>query len=97
MMEMPKLKEFYNQNKDNVEVIGIACRDTKDKWVKSIKKNNLNWTQILNIKGSQDLSKKYGVKGYPTKVIINPNGIIEGVYLGVKDDFFIKMNELLTE
>lgn len=97
MMEMPKLKEFYNQNKDNVEVIGIACRDTKDKWVKSIKKNNLNWTQILNIKGSQDLSKKYGVKGYPTKVIINPNGIIEGVYLGLKDDFFIKMNELLTE
>lgn len=39
----------------------------------------------------------YGVKGYPTKVIINPKGIIEGIYLGVKDDFFIKMNELLTE
>lgn len=42
--ELPKLKEFYNQNKDNVEVIGIACRDTKDKWLKTIKKNNLNWT-----------------------------------------------------
>lgn len=94
-MEIPKLKEFYKENMKNVEIIGIACRDTKDKWEKAIKENNLNWTQLLNNEEGQDLSKIYGITGFPTKIIINPSGIIEGYYLGVTDDFYIKMKELL--
>ncbi len=96
-METPKVIEFHNENKEKVELIGIACRDTKENLEKAVNEFDLKWTQILNSKGQQDLSKKFGIKGFPTKIIINPSGIIEGIYLGVKDDFFIKMDELLSK
>ncbi len=96
-MEIPRLKKFQSENKESIEMIGIACRDTRVKWEKAIKEYNLNWTQILNDKKKLDLRKMYGITGFPTKVIIEPNGIIEGFYLGVSDDFFIKMKKLLKE
>lgn len=95
IMEMPKMKEFYKTNKNKVEIIGIAARDKKENWIKAIKENELNWKHILNNKEKDDLVKKYGVSGFPTKIIINPNGKIEGIYLGIKEDFYLKMEELL--
>jgi len=97
MMEMPRMKEFYDLNKTKVEILGIACNDTEDKWKSTIQENDLNWEQILNDKNIHDLAKTYGIEGYPTKVIINPKGAVEGIYEAVKDDFFIKMNELLSQ
>jgi thiol-disulfide isomerase/thioredoxin len=96
-MEIPKLKEFYTMNMEDVELIGIACRDTKENLGKALEEYRLKWTQILNNKEQQDLSKKFGIKGFPTKIIISPVGIIEGIYLGIDDDFFIKMSELLSQ
>jgi thiol-disulfide isomerase/thioredoxin len=78
-MEIPKLKEFYTMNMEDVELIGIACRDTKENLGKALEEYRLKWTQILNNKEQQDLSKKFGIKGFPTKIIISPVGIIEGI------------------
>lgn len=97
IMEIPKMKEFYKKNKNKVEIIGIAARDKKEDWIKAINENELNWKHILNNKEKDDLVKKYGVTGFPTKIIINKSGKIEGIFLGVKEDFFLKMNELLKE
>jgi thiol-disulfide isomerase/thioredoxin len=97
IMEMPKMKEFYNKNKNEVEIIGISARDKKENWIKAIKENELDWKHILNNKEKDDLVKKYGVTGFPTKIIISKSGKIEGIFLGIKEDFFIKMNELLKE
>jgi thiol-disulfide isomerase/thioredoxin len=97
IMEMPKMKEFYKTNKHKVEIIGIAARDKEKNWIKAIKENELNWKHILNNKEKDDLVKKYGISGFPTKIIINPNGKIEGIYLGIKEDFYLKMKELLKK
>lgn len=97
LMEMPRLSGFYEENKTNIEVIGIACRDNKVTWEKAIKKLNLNWIQILNDKDKLDLSMTFGIEGYPTKVIINPEGKLEGVYLGSRTEFYTRMDELLTQ
>ncbi|WKD86885.1 Thiol-disulfide oxidoreductase ResA [Polaribacter huanghezhanensis] len=95
IMEMPKMKEFYKNNSKKIEIIGIAARDKEANWIKAIKENNLTWKHIFNNKKKDDLVKKYGVTGFPTKIIINPNGKIEGIYLGIKEDFYLKMEELL--
>lgn len=97
IMEMPKMKEFYNKNKNEVEIIGISARDKKEDWIKAIKENELDWKHILNNKEKDDLVKKYGVTGFPTKIIISKSGKIKGIFLGAKEDFFIKMNELLKK
>src|SRR5690606_187716 len=77
LIEMPKMKEFYEKNKNKVEIVGIAARDEKKNWIKAIKENELGWIHILNDKEKDDLVKKFGVTGFPTKIIINPNGEIE--------------------
>lgn len=97
IMEMPKMKEFYNANKEKIEIIGIGARDKKENWINAIKENDLSWKHILNNKEKDDLVKKYGVSGFPTKIIINPNGNIVGIYLGIKEDFYLKMEELLEK
>lgn len=97
LIEMPKLKEFYKKNKNKVEIVGIAARDKKENWIKAINENELGWIHILNNKEKDDLVRKFGVTGFPTKIIINQNGEIEGIFLGAKNNFFQKMNELLEK
>lgn len=97
LIEMPKMKEFYEKNKNKVEIVGIAARDEKENWIKAIKENELGWIHILNDKEKDDLVKKFGVTGFPTKIIINPNGEIEGIFLGVNNDFFQKMDDLIEK
>lgn len=95
--EMPKMKEFYKKNKDRVEIIGIAAKDKKEDWINAIQENGINWIHILNNTKIDNLVKKYGVSGYPTKIIINNNREIEGIYLGIGNEFFSKMDELLLK
>ncbi len=97
MLEMPKLKAFYNKNRNKIEIAGIAARDTKKNWIKAIQKNQMNWIQILNNKTTDDLVKKYGIEGFPTKVLINPQGKIVAIFLGNRDVFFQKIEKLLKQ
>ena len=76
----PAMKQFYNENKNRAEFVGIACRDQK-----------VNWIQILNQTGENDLSKLFAIEGYPTKIIINPEGKIEGIYLGESEEFYLDL------
>lgn len=93
---LPAMKQFYDEHKQKVEFVGIACRDTEDAWTKAVKTNELDWKHILNQNGVNDLSRIFAVEAYPTKIIINPDGIIEGVYLGESEDFYLKLAELLN-
>ncbi|MCD4710689.1 MAG: TlpA family protein disulfide reductase [Bacteroidales bacterium] len=92
----PAMKQFYNEHKQKVEFVGIACRDQKENWISAVKEYGLDWIQILNQNGENDLSKIFAVEGYPTKIIINPEGNIEGIYLGESEEFYLKLDELLN-
>jgi thiol-disulfide isomerase/thioredoxin len=74
----PHLKELYYSYKDKgFDIIGIAKDDdTKDAWVKAVKKDELPWHQIL----VGDLDTKYNITSYPTKILIDQKGIIIGRY-----------------
>ena len=74
----PHLKELYHQYKDQgFDIIGIAKDDdTRDAWVKAVEKDGLPWHQIL----VGDLDTKYNVTSYPTKILVDQQGIIIGRY-----------------
>ncbi|WP_196890182.1 TlpA family protein disulfide reductase [Aureivirga sp. CE67] len=92
----PKMKEKYEQFKDKIEIIGIACNDTENKWKKTINKHDLKWKNLINNeKLDKDVSVKYAVEGFPTKLIINSNGIIVGIFKGEGKDFYEKLNDLI--
>lgn len=91
----PKMKEYYSKYKDRIEFIGIACRDKKTEWINAIKKYDLNWIQIFNNEGVDDIGVKYNVEAYPTKILIDANGKFIQSFIGESAAFYQKLDEIL--
>ena len=91
----PDMKEAYAELKGkNVEFVGIACKDQPDKWRKTVADNELPWINVVNEK-NPDITQIYFVKGYPTKIIIDPQGIIVNVTLGESPEFYLTLKKLI--
>ena len=82
----PKLKEYYAKYKDRLEIVGIDCNDTAEKWAAAVKKHNVPWLHVRSEDGIAE--QKFRVQGYPYKVLISPEGIVLKAYLGETEDFY---------
>ena len=90
------MKKYYDQYKEKMEIVSIDHGDEMDKLMPFIQENDMNWTHIMNdAKGNTDLCKLYQVQGFPTKVLIDPQGKIVEVYVGEVPEFYQKLDELL--
>ncbi|MBI2731597.1 MAG: AhpC/TSA family protein [Sphingobacteriales bacterium] len=74
----PHLKQLYNQYKDeNFDIIGIPKEyGSKDNWLKAMEKDGLPWRQVL----CESLDSNYNITSFPTKILIDKEGIIIGRY-----------------
>lgn len=92
----PALKEAYAQYKPKLEVVGVACNDKYEAWLGGLKKYELPWVNLYNPeKGGGEILEQYGVQGFPTKVIVNPEGKIVNITSGEDPSFFEKLKELI--
>lgn len=89
----PEMKEAYAKYKGKMEIFGIACNDTEKRWKAALEKYQLPWLNVLN-KGDVDVSALYAVEGYPTKVIISPEGKILKVVIGESPEFYTYLEKL---
>jgi thiol-disulfide isomerase/thioredoxin len=82
----PKLKEYYAKYKDRLEIVGIDCNDTAEKWAAAVKKHKVPWLHVR----SEDsiIEQKFRVTGYPYKVLISPEGTVLKAYLGETEEFY---------
>jgi len=74
---IPKLKSLYEKyNKSGFEIIGIAPDNLED--VKKVSHDEkMTWPQIVpNENNASDLTKVYGVAGYPKGFLIDKKGIV---------------------
>lgn len=87
----PHLIGVYNKYKDaGFEIIGISDDDRNEAaWKKAVEQDQIQiWKHVLrglkmegnNIDRSQDISEHYGIHTLPTKILIDPKGIIIGRY-----------------
>jgi len=90
--DIPTMKEYYKKYNSKVEFVSIACRDTEKRWNAAIEKYRMNWVNLLN--EDEKLPITYGIQGYPTKIIINPEGVIMSKYLGEVTDFYTELDRL---
>jgi peroxiredoxin len=90
--ELPRLKTCYSKYHDKVEFIGIDYKDNRQSWLKAISKYELSWTNL--IAENDEVRYKYGVEGFPTKIIIDKEGKIVLKTTGESDEFYLKMDEL---
>lgn len=91
---MPHMKAFYKSHQDKIELIGVNCADKPNLCKASIIKNGMTWPQVVNLQ-DQDLVLAFGVRTYPTKVIITPDGYVDSIYEGESEDFYKHLEELL--
>jgi len=92
---VPKMREYYNKYKSQIEFVGIACYDNKTDWEKAVESNQMNWIQILNDKSNTDISMLYGINSFPTKIIINQKGEIINKYKGEKVEFYNAVDSIM--
>lgn len=85
----PHLKELYAKYRDRgIEFIGIADDDREAaKWKDAVAKDGIgHWKHVLRglriennrYDHSRDISEKYGIHVLPTKILIDPSGMIIG-------------------
>lgn len=91
----PEMKKCYAKLNKKVEIVGIDCGDTEAVWKASVAKHELPWIQVINGTGDNDMTITYAVEGFPTKIIISPEYIIEEVAMGETEDFYTKLDELV--
>lgn len=89
----PHLLSLYSKYKDKgLEIIGVSDDDSNhDAWKKAVAQDNIGvWKHVLRglkrtetgYDKSADISEPYGIHTLPTKILIDPNGVIIGRYGG---------------
>ena len=89
----PHLLSLYSKYKDKgFEIIGISDDDSKpEAWQKAVEKDGIGvWKHVLrglkydgkNFDRTNDISEHFGIHSLPTKILIDPNGMIIGRYGG---------------
>ena len=74
--EIPNLKELYEKtDRDKFEIVGIVGDSPSKALKEMIEKDSIAWTQILST-DSNKIKETFGVHGYPTTFLVNPEGII---------------------
>lgn len=94
---LPKLKECYAKHKDSgkLEFISIDCRDTEAKWKAAVEKHNMTWIQVKN-EDKDKIPDLYAVPGYPTFVIIDPEGKIIKRFVGEEPEMYTFIDSLFS-
>ena len=86
---MPKMKEYYAKYQDKLEILGVDCNDTVEKWKAAVAKHEIPWLHVYWDKENGDNPVElYGVQGFPTKVVINPEGEIAKIIVGEDPAFY---------
>ena len=95
---MPKMKEYYEKYGDKLEILGVDCNDTVEKWKGAVAKHELPWLHVYcdMENGDRDVLKMYGVSGFPTKVVVDPEGRVAKVIVGEDPAFYDYLDEVLN-
>ena len=93
---MPQMKEYYAKYSDKLEILGVDCNDTVEKWKDAVAKHELPWLHVYwdKEKGDNPLAL-YSVDSFPTKIIIDPQGHVAKVVVGESPTFYEYLDEVL--
>lgn len=90
---IPDMKRYYEKYRDKMEILGIDCRDKEEVWKAAVEKHALPWLHVRN-EGDPDVSLLYAVEGYPTKIVVDPEGKIAKIVVGESPEFYEYLDRL---
>ena len=95
---MPDMKEYYAKYQDKLEILGVDCNDTVEKWKAAVAQHELPWLHVYWDKDDEKADNPlalYGVRGFPTKVVVNPEGKVAKIIVGEDPAFYEFLDEVL--
>lgn len=74
--EMPNVKKVYDRYKDKgFDIVGLSFDQDKAAWTGAIKKLDLPWHHLSDLKGWQSVAGQvYGINSIPATLLIGPDG-----------------------
>lgn len=79
-VENPNVVAAYEKFHDkglNILSVSLDKPNDKEKWVKAIKDDNMNWNHVSNLQYWQDpIAKQFGVRAIPATFLLDENGVI---------------------
>jgi peroxiredoxin len=89
------VKAYQKYHPKGFDILGVSLDEKKDKWQDAIKKDNLSWTHVSDLKGwKNSAAELYGVEGIPMNFLLDKDGNIIGKGLR-GEDLEKKLDELL--
>ena len=78
--EIPHLRHVYDaygKGKDAFNMISVSIDDKEKDWKQALKEENMNWTQLCDLKGWKgEVINKYKIQGVPFCLILDKEGRI---------------------
>ena len=90
---IPQMKEYYKKYAGKFEILGIDCNDSEEAWRAAVDEYELPWLHVYC--SDEKVLKDYDIQGFPTKVIITPEGKIEQMIIGEDPEFYAILDKLL--
>ena len=96
---IPAMKEAYAKyHPKGLEIIGIDCNEPETDWLEALGKYQLPWVNVYNPDGRNSIvTQEYKIQGYPTKIIVNPEGYIYMTFLGEDPAFYEFLKTIYPE
>ncbi len=95
---MPAMKQYLDKYRSKMEIVGVAQEsDNGERWRKFLgDKPEYQWHHVLS-RRNEDYILKFGVAGFPTKIIVDPEGKIVGRFVGEDDAIYKKLDEIFSK
>jgi thiol-disulfide isomerase/thioredoxin len=70
-----KVDSLYGNK--NLDVIGISWDFGRQAWIDAVKKYDMDWVQLTDLKGySNQLGQQFGIPSIPASILLDPDGVI---------------------
>lgn len=95
--ENPNVVRAFNRFKDkNFTILGVSLDKSKSSWLHAIKNDQLNWTQVSDLKGwLNEVAQRYNITSIPQNFLLDPQGRIIGKNLR-EEALINKLEEVLA-
>ena len=90
---IPSMKEYYAKYAGKFEILGIDCNDSPEKWKEAVAQYELPWLHVYCDEASTVLAD-YQIQGFPTKIVVGPDGNIVKTIIGEDPAFYEFLDEL---
>lgn len=89
---IPDMAEYYHKYADKMELVSIDCGDDRETWKSFVAEHKMDW---INLVDSEDqVRAMYGVEGFPTKLVLDPEGKVIKVVQGEDPAFYTYLDTL---